>query len=339
MPEPALPTIEHWPDLQPLLDQELERLPANYRAAIVVCDLEGETHRVAAKHLGCPVGTLSARLTRARKLLAQRLGRRGLSLSVGALGALLAEQATEACVPQPLLAATSEGAVAYAVGSAAATQVSASAIALAEGVVRAMLLTRLKVLLGLLVVVSGLLAAGLGVRDVLSPISAAEPPAAAHPKKAAERLSKERQLRLLRWQIDFDSKDGNDYVKQLEVLGAILALPTDDAHKHRVIRDLAARPLRTTVEDLSKSEHIFWIESNPRTLKSVAQALGLGAPPEHVIVFLPRYIEDELLRKELAHARCKDRDIHEEDIAETEFKFRRTQTGYEITVASQRLAR
>src|SRR5215470_659777 len=71
MPEPQAPEQDTRNDLQPLLDQELSRLPDKYRVAIVLCDLEGKTRQEAAQQLGLPEGTLAARLARGRVLLAR----------------------------------------------------------------------------------------------------------------------------------------------------------------------------------------------------------------------------------------------------------------------------
>ena len=52
--------------VSPILHEEIERLPAKYRAPIVLCYLEGMTHDRAAGELGWPVGTVRGRLARAR---------------------------------------------------------------------------------------------------------------------------------------------------------------------------------------------------------------------------------------------------------------------------------
>jgi RNA polymerase sigma factor (sigma-70 family) len=145
MPEPAA-AQDLGNDLQTLLDQELTRLPDKYRAPIVLCDLQGKPRKEAARQLGQPEGTLSSRLARARALLAKRLARHGFTLTGGALAAALAEGTASALVPASLIDSTVQAAFLFAAGQAAAAgAISARAIALTEGVLKAMLLTKLKI--------------------------------------------------------------------------------------------------------------------------------------------------------------------------------------------------
>jgi RNA polymerase sigma factor (sigma-70 family) len=155
MPEPAVTEQDLWDDLLPLLDQELSGLPSKYRSVIVLCDLEGQTRKDAARQLGCPEGTVAGRLARARAMLAKQLTKRGVALSGGAVAAVLAQQAVSAGVPNSVVDATIKAARLLAAGKAAATgAISAGAAALTEGVMKAMLFTKLRAAIAVVLIIS-----------------------------------------------------------------------------------------------------------------------------------------------------------------------------------------
>jgi RNA polymerase sigma factor (sigma-70 family) len=143
MPHPEVPPAEAQ-DWRPLLDRELDLLPRHLRMAIVLCDLEGKTRREAARQLGLAEGTLSSRLARGRRLLAKRLTRSGLTLSGGALAAALAEGDASAAVPARLVVETVRAAAAVAAGQLAGP--TSPAVLLMNEVLRAMLMTKLKLI-------------------------------------------------------------------------------------------------------------------------------------------------------------------------------------------------
>jgi RNA polymerase sigma factor (sigma-70 family) len=176
------PPAETWQQLQALLDEELSRQPDKYRVPIVLCDLEGKTIREAARQLGWPQGTVAGRLARARRLLAKRLSKHGLSLSGGVVAAVLSHSYSSAAVPPSLLIATLNALSPSAAGTAAAG-VSARVAALTQGVLKVMLLTKLKSITALavsLVAAGALLLTYQGLRAKAVPADereAAQPPA------------------------------------------------------------------------------------------------------------------------------------------------------------------
>jgi RNA polymerase sigma factor (sigma-70 family) len=161
-------------DAQRVVQEEVQRLPEKYRAAVLACYLGGQTTGQAARQLGCPRGTVLSRLAWARRRLRLRLARRGVTLGAGAVAARVGRGAAETgAVPARLVEATRRAAVGLAAGDPTAGGfVSPEAVRLMEGVVRVMALNRLRLRVVGLLVLAGL---GLGLW-LARPAAQAEPP-------------------------------------------------------------------------------------------------------------------------------------------------------------------
>lgn len=123
-------------ELREAVDEELNRLPRRYREPLLLCELEGESRREAARRLGLAEGTLSSRLARGRALLRDRLTRRGLS--AGSLLPLFPE------IQTPALGPLGNASVRLALAFTTRGAVPAGLAALAEGVLRMLAASKLK---------------------------------------------------------------------------------------------------------------------------------------------------------------------------------------------------
>jgi RNA polymerase sigma factor (sigma-70 family) len=181
MPHPTtLPANHAALELRPVLDRELNRLPEKYRVAIVLCDLEGRSRKEAARQLGVPEGTLSSRLAAGRKLLAARLAHHGVLLSGASLAMTLANGTAEAAVPTALAISTVKAAALGAAAQAVAVgALSARAAALTEGVMKTMLISKLKSITGILLAIA-LVTTGAGVMTLTADESHAGPGGGLH---------------------------------------------------------------------------------------------------------------------------------------------------------------
>jgi RNA polymerase sigma factor (sigma-70 family) len=163
MPEPAVVEPDLWSDLEPLLDEELSRLPDKYRAVIVLGDLEGKTRKDAARQLRCPEGTVAGWLARARRTLAKRLTQRGVAVSGGALAAVLSQKVAWAGVPTSVVSAAIKAAGLFAAGALATGPIAVKVAALTEGVMKTMLLTKLKSVMALMLALVAMVGIGAGL--------------------------------------------------------------------------------------------------------------------------------------------------------------------------------
>jgi hypothetical protein len=150
----------------------------------------------------------------------------------------------------------------------------------------------------------------------------------------AKRGSLQNQARveaMRRWNMVFDTKNGDDYRKQLEALGAILAIPEKDG-QYRVIRNLTP-PVKPEAEDLQKLQRIFWVDDNAQSVRNLAGALKLPDVPAHIVAFFPVELEQKLtaLEKKFAGNRSVG------NLKETRIRIQLNKQGvYEPVVVDQR---
>ena len=196
MPELPHPQIDagEVQDWRPLLDEELGRLPEKYRATVVLADLEGRTRKEVARMLGVPEGTVSSRLAAARRLLAGRLARHGLPLPVGAVSIALSQSAASACVPSPLLVSTVRVAASVAAGSATGGAIPVKVAAMGEGVMKAMVVIRLRQGLVLLLTIGLLFVAGVTTYHSFAAARTADKTEAEEKAEAKEKVGEVRRF-------------------------------------------------------------------------------------------------------------------------------------------------
>lgn len=140
-------------DRTDVLDEELSRLPAKLRAPLILCYLKGCTRDEAAEQLGWTLSLVKTRLEQGRNLLRSRLSKRGLTLGA-VLTAALVTRSAEAALPAAQLGKISALA-------ASPNAASTAAKLLASGVLRTMLLTKIRTV-ALLLVAAAMFVIGVG---------------------------------------------------------------------------------------------------------------------------------------------------------------------------------
>jgi RNA polymerase sigma factor (sigma-70 family) len=142
-------------DLKEIIDSEIARLPAPYREAVALCELQEKTLDEAAKELGWPVGTVAGRLSRARAMLKTRLAKHGFTAI--AVAAFL-QTAVSASPSEALLERTLQSALLQSQNLATGALVTPHVASLARGVEASIFSS--KVILLSVIMSIGLLAGG-----------------------------------------------------------------------------------------------------------------------------------------------------------------------------------
>jgi RNA polymerase sigma factor (sigma-70 family) len=175
----AVPDHRPAPESSFDLDTALLALSERCRAALVLCCLEGMTHREAALRLGCAEGTVSSLVSRGLAKLRVRLAGRDPAAALAVAAAVL--------VPNSLSAVAARSAAAFRVLSAAA---SPAVTELTEGVLR-MFWVKKATAAGLVATAVLTLGLGIGLTGTpAGPTAAADPPKSAAEKPTDDRTRK-----------------------------------------------------------------------------------------------------------------------------------------------------
>ncbi len=153
-----------------IVHEEVGRLPARYRAPMILCYLEEQSCEAAAKQLGWPVGTVKSRLARGRDRLRSRLSKRGVGREIGPI-------MTVGPAPgERLSGATVNAMLHFRFGAPTGELISATAVSWAIHTLRMMEMTRLA--MGSLLSLLGMAAISVAV------LAGGESPEAERPKGA-----------------------------------------------------------------------------------------------------------------------------------------------------------
>jgi RNA polymerase sigma factor (sigma-70 family) len=174
-----------WRELRTVLDTELASLPEKLRLPLILCYLERRSQEEAARQLGWSKSTLQRRLEEARTALGRRLTRKGLVWPAALSAVLVSDCVAPAALSLKLIGSTVEAAVCTLVGRTVAGILSTNVTVLAEGVVKAMFISKLKSIVPALVLM-GVLTTGaiVLVAEGQTGRPAQLPPAAGQPSQA-----------------------------------------------------------------------------------------------------------------------------------------------------------
>jgi hypothetical protein len=137
-----------------------------------------------------------------------------------------------------------------------------------------------------------------------------------------------RAARPSRWILNFSFNGTDDYLRQLEGLGATLAFPVQ-GNNWKFFPKPSSNRSQSETRDLSTESRLYWVNEDAAMANQMATTMGMSGA-QFVTIFLPKTLEDRMLDLELQYM-----NLEEDEIASTRFQCFSTGSGYDVKVISQ----
>src|SRR5262245_32367887 len=113
----------------------------------------------------------------------------------------------------------------------------------------------------------------------------------------------------IRWELNFKTESGTDYLNQLRAMKATLLLPQPANWKEYKSYPLSEGSLVGQEFDITKLPGLHFIDDESGSAARLARAMGLDFSPPKFLAFFPKEIEEELARKEREFRARKESEI------------------------------
>lgn len=137
-----------------------------------------------------------------------------------------------------------------------------------------------------------------------------------------------------RWDLALPMQDSAQFLRRLTELEAVVMVPDSGSY---LLFDLTKKERvgqRASRSDITRLNRIWYTNRLATACEGIAAELGLAEQPEFFAIFIPQSLEDEMLKKEMAHAGLTEAQLMERGLATT-FEVARRPGGWDVKVRRQ----